>query len=209
LTKYILIEYILTIMRERTLRQEQKDRTKAGLIRAASGLFARQGIAATTTAGIAKQLGVSHGTVFVHFPAREDLVLAVIDDFGEALSERLRSALRGQEGLEGVLRAHLAALAEFENFYFRLLTETHSLPGSVKGTLFMLNAAVSGKMYAAAKPLMKSGNIKRIGRPLFFNTWIALVQYYVSNREEFSDRLPILKEKEDVLIRHFLELVQT
>lgn len=72
-----------------------------------------------------------------------------------------------------------------------------------------MNSVVSAKMYAAGVPLMKSGKIRRIERSLLFNVWIALVQYFVLNREQFSPRLPILKEKGDMLIKHFLGLVRS
>ncbi|MBI3441072.1 MAG: helix-turn-helix transcriptional regulator, partial [Proteobacteria bacterium] len=101
-------------------RQEQKKKTKAAIIDAAQILFARKGIAGTSTADVAKACGVSHGTVFVHFKERDDLILAVIDAFGTQLSKAFDHALIGEKSVAGVLRAHLRTLAMFEDFYFRL-----------------------------------------------------------------------------------------
>lgn len=178
------------------------------MIEVAMDLFTQNGIAGTATAEIAKALKLSHGTVFIHFPTRDDLVLAVIDEFGRKLSEELRSAIEGDLPLERVLKGHLQALAEFEDFYFRLITEMHSLPEKVQGTVFMLNAAISWKLYEAAKPLMKQGRVKKIDRPLFFNTWMSLVTYHVIYREQLSEKRPVLRAKQEELIRHFLNLVK-
>ena len=178
----------------RASRQEQKERTRLSLVEIATELFASRGISSTATSEIAKALKVSHGTVFLHFPSRDDLVLAVIDDFGSRLSQELKKAVLSESTLKGVLSAHLRALADFEDIYFRILTEMNALPKSIQGTVFMLNAAVSWKLYEAAAPLMKAGKIKRIDQALLFNTWMALVSYYIIHRDRFSNTLPILRE---------------
>src|SRR5207245_2072639 len=66
-------------------RQEQKAATRDRLVNAAMALFARKGIVQTTTADIAKSIRMSHGVVFLHFPKRDDLVIAVIDEFERPL----------------------------------------------------------------------------------------------------------------------------
>ena len=63
-------------------RQEQKVVTRDRLVNAAMALFARKGIVSTTTADVAKAVRMSHGVLFLHFPTRDDLVIAVIDEFG-------------------------------------------------------------------------------------------------------------------------------
>jgi len=115
-------------------RQEQKAATRDRLVNAAMALFARKGIVQTTTADIAKSIRMSHGVVFLHFPKRDDLVIAVIDEFGRRLGVEFRQALEQDLGLRAVLRAHLRVLAEFEPFYARLVTEAPLLPPKVRST---------------------------------------------------------------------------
>lgn len=188
-------------------RQEQKQQTRNGLIQTAARLFVRNGIMNTATADIAKAQKVSHGTVFVHFPTREDLILAVMDEFGEKLSQRFGHGMP-QGDLRELLGFHLEVLAEFEDFYHRLLTELVYLPEKAKSTAFMLNAAVSWKLYEAARPLMEAGGLKKLTRPELFNTWMALVQYHITYRDLLSDKKPILKEKKRELTNHFMNLIQ-
>ena len=73
-------------------RQEQKVVTRDRLVNAAMALFARKGIMNTTTADVAKSVRMSHGVVFLHFPTRDDLVIAVIDEFGRQLAAEFRQA---------------------------------------------------------------------------------------------------------------------
>ena len=50
---------------------------KQRLLNSALLLFVEQGIHATSTASIAKAAGVANGTLFHHFPSKDDLILAL------------------------------------------------------------------------------------------------------------------------------------
>src|SRR5258708_13525954 len=104
-------------------RQEQKVVTRDRLVNAAMVLFARNGIAGTTTADVAKSIRMSHGVVFLHFPTRDDLVIAVIDEFGRRLSAEFRQAFEHDLGLRAVLQPHLPVLADLEPFSAPLVTD--------------------------------------------------------------------------------------
>lgn len=195
-------------MQIQTLRQQQKENTRRGLIRAATNLFSKHGISNTATADIANTLQVSHGTVFLHFPSREDLIVAVIEEFGTKLSDAFNKSILEELTLKEVLKAHLDVLCEFEDFYFRLITEMHALPSQVRSLVFMLNSAISCKMYEAAKPLVKTGKIQKIEQHLLFNTWIGLINHYVINRDILSNSKPILAEKNNELIKHYYRMVE-
>ncbi|MEO3892024.1 helix-turn-helix domain-containing protein [Nonomuraea sp. B5E05] len=58
------------------MRERKKRRTRETLIAAAVELFRRQGYEATTVAQIAAAADVSTRTFFLHFPTKEDVVLA-------------------------------------------------------------------------------------------------------------------------------------
>src|SRR5579862_8940468 len=101
-------------------RKDQKDATQRRLVETALDFFAERGFANSNTADFAKAAQVSHGTVFLHFPTREALVLRVLDAFGDRLSAALKTAMQGEASFEGVLRAHLGVLRDDEPFYARL-----------------------------------------------------------------------------------------
>jgi len=169
--------------------------------------FAERGILATTTADIAAAVGVSHGTVFLHFPTREDLVIAVIDEFGRRLAAAFARDLPRDASLQGVLDAHLAALREFEPFYARLVAEAPLLPSPVRTTLFTLQNAVAFEISRAAAAEEKRGRVRRVAPHLLFNTWIALLHHYLANRELFAPGGSVIAEKGAELRRHFLHLL--
>jgi AcrR family transcriptional regulator len=192
---------------EGTARQLRKAATRARVLGAALDLFARQGIAGTRTADIARAIGMSHGVIFLHFPTRDDLVMTAIDEFGRRLAVELRHAMEDGHTLRGVLEAHLRVLGEFEPFYARLVAEAALLPAKVRSTLLMLHAAVSHRLWLAAEAGHKAGTVRFIPRHLLFNTWIGLVHHYLVNRDLFSVGGSVIAEKKEELVRHFLSLV--
>ena len=195
-------------MKSKITRAEQKEITRQRLIEAAMKLFAQKGILATTTADIAKAIKMSHGSVFLHFSTRDDLVKAVIDEFGKYLSIEFRAAFNNNHGLAQVLRAHLQVLQEFEDFYSRLVIESPLLSLKVRGTLFTLQSGISHEIFIAAQKEVKKGQIRNIKRHLLFNTWISLIHYYLTNKDLFAPNKSVIAEKGNELLRHYLSLVK-
>jgi len=188
-------------------RAERKRQTRARLLEVAADLFAERGVLATRTADIAKAAGVSHGTVFVHFPTREELVAAVISLRAQAVMDRIHEAATGSQGLRAVLEAHLAGLAEHEDFYARLVAESPALPPFARHTLLGIQAAISHHLHQAAEPAMAAGELKTVPMHLLFNTWLGLVHHYLVNRDLFAPGASVLATHGQILIDHTLALL--
>jgi AcrR family transcriptional regulator len=75
-------------------------RNREAVIEAAKKLFADEGLDAQIP-DIAKAAKVGVGTVYRHFPAKEDLIAALADDRFERLAERAREALEENDPWEG------------------------------------------------------------------------------------------------------------
>src|SRR4051812_18712737 len=95
-------------------RKEKKELTRLKLVDSGIHIFAERGFLSTTMTEIASHVSVSHGTVFLHFPKREELVVAVLDEFGTRLSEAFDKAVSKKEKLRAVLEAHLSVLEKYE-----------------------------------------------------------------------------------------------
>lgn len=66
---------------KRLTRVEKQAQTRAQLIRAAAGVFARRGFQAATVEEIAEEAGYSHGAVYSNFAGKEELFLAVFEQY--------------------------------------------------------------------------------------------------------------------------------
>lgn len=88
------------------LRERKKRATYQRIQEAALDLFACQGFSATTMAAIAQAADVAQRTVFLHFPAKEDLLFPP-DGALDELARRLDDRGPGETALEA-LRAWIA-----------------------------------------------------------------------------------------------------
>ncbi|MCR5808746.1 MAG: TetR/AcrR family transcriptional regulator [Clostridiales bacterium] len=66
-----------------------KDGTSEKILRAASGLFANRGVPGTSLGDIAKEVGISKGTLYYYFPTKQDVVSAVSESCLSAIGDKL------------------------------------------------------------------------------------------------------------------------
>lgn len=92
------------------------DARQAELVVAALQLAARRSPSTITTADLAQAVGITQGAVFRHFPSKEAIWLAAIEQVQGELMERLRQAADAQpdplSALRAVFLAHVAFVVE-------------------------------------------------------------------------------------------------
>lgn len=188
-------------------RAAQKARTRETLVSAAISVCERDGIACARTIDIAVAAGVSHGTVFVHFPTREALLAAALEEFGVRLARRVHELASSGAGVREVLSAHLQGIAEHEVFYSRLAVEAPLLPREARQALLGVQSAISFHLSQAAERDASAGLVKPMPIHLLFNTWIGLVHYYLANRDLFAPDGSVIERRGDELVEHYIALI--
>jgi AcrR family transcriptional regulator len=96
-------------------------RNRARILAAADEVFAERGAAASTEE-VARRAGVAVGTVFRHFPAKQDLLVAIMKALLERLRERA-AALAGQDDGLFAFFAQVVAEAAARSSVLSLLAE--------------------------------------------------------------------------------------
>lgn len=195
-------------MMSETKRQKQKILTRKHLIEIAIKQFGENGIITTRTADIAKAAGVSHGTIFSHFSTQDELVVIVIEEFGTRITQQLNELVDTNSSLFEVLQAHINGLIEFEPFYTKLIIERRLLPESVRNTYIMIQSTISFHISIAAEKEMEQGTIRKIPIHLIYNTWIGLIHYYITNSDLFSPNGSVLKQYNNELLQHYMNLLK-
>lgn len=190
-----------------TQRQKQKNRTKQHILDVAIKQFAKDGLTVTRTSDIANAAKVSHGTVFAHFPTREVLLGAVIEEFGMRIAKRLHESVDSDGGMKEVFEAHLTGISEYEGFYTRLISEGRLLNESARNSLIMIQSAISFHIIQVAEREMESCKIRFMPVDLLFNTWIGLIHHYLINGDLFSPGGPVLKRYGKELAEHYIKLI--
>lgn len=183
-------------------RQQQKQQTKEKVLKTAFEEFSSGGLMATKTLDIAKAAKISHGSIFAHFPTRESLILAVIDEFGMHLGIELKNKMK-PGSLETVLTTHLSVLQMWEPFYTQLVICGPLLDQDLRTAIVNIQSGIAFYLEQA----LSSEELKV---PLHFvlNTWLGLVHYYLANRELFSPNRSVLAAKGPELIQFFNKLIK-
>ncbi|MGW5382378.1 TetR/AcrR family transcriptional regulator [Nocardia sp. NPDC003963] len=73
--------------------------------RVAAGLFVENGVAGTSVRDIAEGVGMLSGSLYHHFPSKDAIAFAILDDFLTDLNTRYRSVLPHVTGMREELRA--------------------------------------------------------------------------------------------------------
>ncbi len=96
---------------KRETRAEKQARTRAELLETAAAVFAQRGYAGATVEEIAERAGYSHGAVYSNFAGKDDLFLAVFEEY---MADRARELADTQAELaeDAPLELRARALAD-------------------------------------------------------------------------------------------------
>lgn len=92
-------------MATRLTRAEQKDKTRTNVVAAARQVFLRRGFHGATLDEIADEAGYTKGAVYSNFAGKDDLFLAVLDDYYERQTQTYRERVAEIEDFEVISRA--------------------------------------------------------------------------------------------------------
>jgi AcrR family transcriptional regulator len=141
----------------RPTQQERRTVTRARLLQAAAGLFAEHGIDGVSVDAVAAAANRTSGAVYDHFGSKHGLLLALLDDWGDALV----AVITAEFEISSALRDRLAAVwgnvcAHPSEDVRRLFLLEHEL---------WLRAARDRRLASALKARMRKSN-ERVARGL-------------------------------------------
>ena len=188
-------------------RKQQKAKTRKKIIAAALKIYSEQGFSTPTTV-IAEEAQVSHGTIFVHFPTVESLLICLLDDFSQDINNELHALSEYGNDIAKLLAKHIDILIKHESFYIRLIKEAVFLPEEAKNTFICIQSTVSIHFLQAMEQEINTGRLKPIPFHMLFNTWLGLIHYYLLNGELFAPQDSVLARYKDTLIVCFMALIK-
>lgn len=190
----------------KTKRQVQKEETRLHILETAYRIYGEEGFSATTNQ-IARAASVSHGTIFVHFPTVENLIVCLLEGFNAEINGQLHILSEKDESLETFLEAHIDVLIRYEAFYKRLISEINVLPQEAKFVFINLQSVVSFHLNQVIDRCKNEKTIKEIPMHIIFNSWLGLVHYYLINSYLFTEG-SILTEYKVELISNYIKLIE-
>jgi AcrR family transcriptional regulator len=187
-------------------RQLQKETTRELILETALRVYAEQGFSVPVGV-IAQEAGLAHGSVFLHFPTKEDLLCGTLERFFKGLGEKMHGLLEVNGSFETLLRRFLSVIEEHEAFYKHLIMEINTLPPGAKNMIIASRSANAHHFGIAAEQGIRQGKIKKLPLHLIFNTWMGLVYYYLQNSEWFAPGQSVIKRYKDELVEFYMTLI--
>jgi TetR/AcrR family transcriptional regulator, fatty acid metabolism regulator protein len=93
---------------------EATPKTRDRILDAALNIFSSQGYHETKMDEIVKEAGTSKGSIYFHFPNKERLFIALVDQFADVLERRATDAI--QHAPQGMARVQAALESVLETF---------------------------------------------------------------------------------------------
>ncbi|MDR1954995.1 MAG: TetR/AcrR family transcriptional regulator [Candidatus Methanoplasma sp.] len=188
-------------------RQIQKAATREHIINTAAAVYAERGFSVPTNV-IAQEAGLAHGSIFVHFPTREGLLQNILDRFASELGEKLHGLSETEDDLKKFLYTHIEILTKYESFYKKMITDVSSLPRGAMTALIAIQSAASSHFGNVIENNAEKNEIKPIPLHILFNTWMALLHYYLLNSELFAPGRSVLNSRKDELVDSYMVLIK-
>ena len=132
--------------------------TREKLIQTATALFAARGYNATGMADILAAAGVHRGSLYHAFPAKKDLLLAVLEHYRSGISERLVAP--AWAGVDDPIERVFALLARYRRF----LTDTGGRFGCPIGSLALELHEADAEVRASITPPSMTVRVKSASR---------------------------------------------
>lgn len=113
------------------LTEEEIDRRRREIFKAAVHLFLEKGFNETSMVEIARAAGVGKSTLYDYFPTKDDILVSVVEEEFEKLIAKAREIVNqpggAQEKFTQITNAYLEYLAVNEDFYTKLSLEVQRL----------------------------------------------------------------------------------
>src|SRR2546426_9948165 len=97
----------------RSLKEKQRQEREDLILRAAEEVLTEKGYHETSMDEIAARVGIAKGTVYLHFPGKEELVIAIFARDMQKFLQAVEAAIENAAASELTARAKLEAVLHF------------------------------------------------------------------------------------------------
>lgn len=144
-------------------RRGEGGKLRADILAAAAALIEETGSEQSVTLReIARRIGIAAPSIYEHFPSRDAIVYAVIDDCSSELRTMVEQALDSQPGPSGRLRAGCAAYLRFADQrpgQYRVLFSRYQHLGERPADRAVIRAEALTLLVAAVRDCASAGQI--------------------------------------------------
>jgi AcrR family transcriptional regulator len=174
-----------------------KAATRDRILQAALRVFADKGYHRAAVDDIVRASATSKGAVYHHFPNKEALFLALVDEFTTRLAERIAAAIGGAHGalgkVEAALRAGLETFADHRELARIVLLESVSLGAAYESKRAEVHRRFGALIQGYLDQAVAEGSIPALDTRVATLAWLGavneiVVQWLHSDEPDLLDR---------------------
>ena len=191
-----------------TKREIQKKNTREFIIKTAKHEFIKKGFLKATTADIALRAGLAHGTLFLHFNTKDELIIEIVEDLLVNITNDLHDLLKSAKDVEELLNNYLECLSKEEQFFTILSRELPFYTPKLRRQIIFRESGIRKYFYEAIEKGIKNGNYKNIEISDSLNFLFGHINYLLSNKELFIKSGSVIAQKRNSIINTFLSFIK-
>jgi AcrR family transcriptional regulator len=172
----------MSFLSEPTTRSPERQ-TRERILEAAIRVFSRKGYHDTRVDEIVDESQTSKGAVYFHFPSKEQIFLALVDEFAGLLEKKLLDTIRSEgEGVRGVdaaLRVGLETFAKYRSLAKIFLIQAVGLGAAFEEKRIQILDRLADVIRSYLDQAVAQGDIPPIDTRITAYAWIGAINEVV------------------------------
>ena len=189
-------------------RQIQKQETKAKILTAAKQIFMKRGMLNTATSQIAEAAGIAHGTLFLHFPTKDSLIIQLLDIEMVKFSDNIKKLLVDSSKVEILLIQYLHLIESEELFFSTLARELPFYQSELRRKIIFRESIIREQFYNAIQDGIAEGAFSEIEIPSTLTFLFGTINYYLSLRNMFVKDESVIAKFKDSIVNNFMRMLK-
>jgi AcrR family transcriptional regulator len=188
-------------------RQLKKAQTREKILTIAKELFIRQGVLQTTTLEVAKACQIAHGTVFVHFPTKDALIVAILEQELKRMATEVYELAMQSDQLEVLLEKYLQYVEQEEDFLAVIAREMPFYPPELRHSLLAQECIIRHLFFTAIEHGILAGRFKPVDITMALTFLFGAINYYLAHKSQFVAQGSVIKAKKETIYDTFLQFI--
>lgn len=189
-------------------RQTQKQFTREKIIIAAKQIFIEKGIINTATSQIAEEAGIAHGTLFLHFPNKDSLVIELLDVELSKFTNNIKQLIIETTDIITILNQYLNLLQAEEGFFSSLARELPSYKSELRRKILFRESLIREHFHQMIEKGIEQNIYAKVDIPSTLTFLFGTINYYLSLKTCFVQGGSVIEKFHDEIINIFIKILQ-
>ena len=189
-------------------RQTQKQFTREKIITATKLIFIEKGIINTATSQITEAAGIAHGTLFLHFPNKDSLVIELLDVELAKFSDNLKQLILETTDVKMILDQYLNLIQEEEGFFSTLARELPNYKSELRRKILFRESLIREHFHQVIKKGIEQNIYAQVDIPSTLTFLFGTINYYLSLKTSFIQEGSVIEKFHDQIIKIFMKLLE-